>query len=218
MKDEVSDEFQDKNSKRFPTIQAGGTFSLPGQKTILFANHIEGGSNGQEVQTIDDYKSKMSPYLHPVDLHPSLNAYEKTRVPNIGDLIANDNILTDDEAVDIVRGIEEGGGVGNYITIKGDIQELADMHPAWTSRDIVNRVLEKKGFKHRLPPDNETLLRWSGYKGKKPRPIDMDNVIFYRNIMNETGKEGYGDYYTIEDKLNRNKTYIPGVGSTGLIL
>ena len=36
--------------------------------------------------------------------------------------------------------------------------------------------------------------------------------------MNETGKEGYGDYYTIEDKLNRNKTYIPGVGSTGLIL
>ena len=141
-------------------------------------------------------------------------AYEKTKIPNIGDLIANDDVLTDSEARNIARSIEEGGGVGNYITIKGDIQELADMHPKWTARDIVNRVLEKKGFKHRLPPDNETLLRWSGYEGKKPRPIDIDNVIFYRNIMNETE----GDFFKKDDLIGRNKTYIPGVGSTGLIL
>ena len=215
MKDEVSDEFQDKNSKRFPTIQVGGALSLPGQKQLLFANHIRGGSDGQEVKTIKDYTKKMNSYLNPVDSsHPSLMAYEKTKIPNIGDLIANDDVLTDSEARNIARSIEEGGGVGNYIPIKGDIKELADMHPEWTARDIVNRVLEKKGYKHRLPPDNETLLRWSGYEGKKPRPIDINNVIFYRNIMNETE----GDFFKKDDLIGRNKTYIPGVGSTGLIL
>jgi len=217
MKDEVSDEFQDKNSKRFPIVHAGGTFSLPGQKTILFANHIHGSSDGQEVQTIDDWTQKMSPWNEfDVYIHPSWNESKKMRLPNISDLIANDDILTDDEAVKIVRGIEEGGGVGNYITIKGDIKELADIHPEWTTRDIVNKVLEKKGFKHRLPPDNETLLRWSGYDSKKPRRIDVNNIRLYRNIMNETKGDFFN--YTIEDKLNRNKTYIPGVGSTGLIL
>ena len=215
MKDEVAEEFGQKDSKRFPTIQVGGALSLPGQKQLLFANHIRGGLDGQEVKTIKDYTKKMNSYLNPVDSsHPSLMAYEKTKIPNIGDLIANDDVLTDSEARNIARSIEEGGGVGNYIPIKGDIKQLADMHPEWTARDIVNRVLEKKGYKHRLPPDNETLLRWSGYEGKKPRPIDIDNVIFYRNIMNETE----GDFFKKDDLIGRNKTYIPGVGSTGLIL
>jgi len=215
MKDEVAEEFGQKDSKRFPVIQVGGALSLPGQKQLLFANHIRGGSDGQEVQTIKDYTKKMNSYLNPVDSsHPSLMAYEKTKIPNIGDLIANDDVLTDSEARNIARSIEEGGGVGNYIPIKGDIKELADMHPEWTARDIVNKVLEKKGYKHKLPPDNETLLRWSGYEGKKPRPIDIDNVIFYRNIMNEAE----GDFFKRDDLIGRNKTYIPGVGSTGLIL
>ena len=215
MKDEVAEEFGQKDSKRFPVIQVGGALSLPGQKQLLFANHIRGGSDGQEVKTIKDYTKKMNSYLNPVDSsHPSLMAYEKTKIPNIGDLIANDDVLTDSEARNIARSIEEGGGVGNYIPIKGDIKELADMHPEWTARDIVNKVLEKKGYKHKLPPDNETLLRWSGYEGKKPRPIDIDNVIFYRNIMNEAE----GDFFKRDDLIGRNKTYIPGVGSTGLIL
>jgi len=217
IKGEISDEFQDKNSKRFPTVPAGGTFSLPGQKTILFSNHIDGASDGQEVQTIDDWKSKMSPYLNPYGFeHPSLlgQSYEKMKVPNIGDLIANDDILTDTEARNLVRGIEEGGGVGNYINIKGDIKELADMHPEWTARKIVNEVLKKKGFKHRLPPDNETLLNWSGYEGKKPRSIDVNNIIFYRNIMNQTE----GDFFKRGDLIGRNKTYVPGEGVLGLIL
>jgi hypothetical protein len=215
MKDEVSDEFQDKNSKRFPTVQAGGTFSLPGQKTLLFANHIRGGSNDQEVKTIKDWTQKMRPYLNPVDSsHPSLITYEKTRVPNIGDLIANDEVLTDSEARNIARGIEEGGGVGNYIHIRGDLKELADMHPEWTARDIVNRVLEKKGFKHRLPPDEETLLNWSGYKAKKPRRVDVKNIIYYRDIMNETK----GDFFKREDLVSRNRTYVPGSGPMELIL
>ena len=215
MKDEVAEEFGQKDSKRFPVIQVGGALSLPGQKQLLFANHIRGGSDDQKVKTIKDWTQKMRPYLNPVDSsHPSLIAYEKTRVPNIGDLIANDEILTDSEARNIARGIEEGGGVGNYIHIRGDLKELADMHPEWTARDIVNKVLEKKGFKHRLPPDEETLLNWSGYKAKKPRRVDVKNIIYYRDIMHQTE----GDFFKREDLVGRNKTYVPGLGSMELIL
>jgi len=136
-----------------------------------------------------------------------------------------------------------GGGAGNYINIKSEIQELADMHPYWSARDMVNEHLKEQGHPHRLPPDRHTLLRWGGYEHKKPKARNVKGIDIYRNYIqalegempeniNAENTEGLdtkelrkptkeypryllGDFDLL---LNRNETYVPGVGSIGGIL
>ena len=248
MEREVSLEFQDKNSKKFPIIELGGTGSFLGQKEILFPQHLSSYVNEKhKPKTMADYEELLT-YSDQVDT----SHYKRptTRLPNIGDLIKSGNLLTDDETNSIARDIEMGGGAGNYINIKAEIQELADMHPYWTARDMINKHFEEKGYKHVLPPDRHTLLTWSGYEGKKPKERNVAGIMFFRNVLNafegkmpedasaakgdiRENEEGeivrgldeqkatpYPDYLLgdFDRLLNRNKTYVPGVGLTGGIL
>ena len=253
MEREVSLEFQDKNSKKFPIIELGSAKSLLGQKEILFPQHLSSYVNEKnKPKTMADYRNKLT-YSDQVDT--SHYQTPTVRLPNIEDLIKNGDLLTDAETNEILRGIEMGGGAGNYINIKSEIQELADMHPLWSARDMVNEHLKEKGYKHVLPPDRHTLLRWSGYENKKPKARNVKGIDIYRNYIqalegqtpeniNAENTEGLdtkelrkpvkGDGlrenaegkvigsaipdYLLGDfdlLLNRNKTYVPGVGSIG---
>ena len=185
MEKEVSIEFQDPNSKRFPVIQVGGTRSLLGQKEILFPQFISDYvDEKQKPKTMADYRKKLT-YSDQVVASPQTDWRETTTqsLPNIADLIKNGDLLTDAETNEILRGIEMGGGAGNYINIKSELQELADMHPYWTARDMVNEHLKAQGHPHRLPPDRHTLLRWSGYEHKKPKARNVKGIDIYRNFI-----------------------------------
>ena len=245
MEKEVSIEFQDPNSKRFPVIQVGGAQSLLGQKEILFPQFISNYVDEKnKPKTMADYRKKLS-YSDQVVASPQTDWQDTTTqsLPNITDLIKNGDLLTDAETNQILRGIEMGGGAGNYINIKSEIQELADMHPYWSARDMVNEHLKEQGHPHRLPPDRHTLLRWGGYEHKKPKARNVKGIDIYRNYIqalegempeniNAENTEGLdtkelrkptkeypryllGDFDLL---LNRNETYVPGVGSIGGIL
>ena len=250
MEREVSLEFQDKNSKKFPVIQLGSKNSLLGQQEILFPQHLSSYVNEKhKPKTMADYKELLK-YSDQTDASDYRNIQTKS-LPNIGDLIKSGNLLTDDETNSIARAIEMGGGAGNYINIKSEIQELADMHPHWTARDMINEHFKVKGYIHRLPPDRHTLLRWGGYEGKKPKERNVAGIEFFRNVINafegkmpedasaakgdirwkipmaeplkdEDGRNvtPYPDYLLgdFDRLLNRNTTYVPGVGSIGGIL
>jgi hypothetical protein len=179
--DEVSQDFQDKNSKKFPVIELGSENSLLGQQEVLFPQHLSSYVNEEhKPKTMADYK-KILKYSEQTDASDYRNIQTKS-LPNIGDLIKSGNLLTDDETNSIARGIEMGGGAGNYINIKSEIQELADMHPYWTARDMINAHFKEKGYKHVLPPDQHTLLTWSGYEGKKPKERNVAGIMFFRNV------------------------------------
>ena len=205
MEREVSLEFQDKASKKFPIIELGGTGSLLGQKEILFPQHLSSYVNEKhKPKTMADYKELLK-YSDQIDATDYRNIHTRS-MPNIEDLIKSGNLLTDDETNDIARAIEMGGGAGNYINIKSEIQELADMHPYWTARDMINKHFEEKGYKHRLPPDRHTLLRWSGYEHKKPKARNVKGIDIYRNFiqalegkMPEDIKASEGDIRTNEE-------------------
>ena len=218
MEREVSIEFQDPNSKKFPVIQLGGEGSVQGQQQILFPQHLSSYIDEKnKPKKMADYE-KILTYSDQVDI----SHYKRptTRLPDIGDLIKSGNLLTDTETNDIARAIEMGGGAGNYINIKPEIQELADKHPSWTARDMINAHFKEKGYKHVLPPDRHTLLKWGGYEGKKPKERNVAGIEFFRHVKDALDEEGYqyGIRGNFDFMLDRNRTYVPGVGSIGGIL
>ena len=222
MEREISLDFQDKNSKKFPVIQLGGEGSLLGQQEILFPQHLSSYiDENHKPKTMADYE-KMLKYSDQV-VAAYQSDWENTTtqsLPNIGDLIESGNLLTDTETNAIARAIEMGGGAGNYINIKPEIQELADKHPYWTARDMINAHFKKKGYKHVLPPDRHTLLKWGGYEGKKPKERNVAGIEFFRHVKDALDEEGYqyGLRGNFDFMLDRNRTYVPGVGSIGGIL
>jgi hypothetical protein len=190
IKKDVSEEFQAGDSKRFPTIPAGGEDSVKGQKGLLFSRMLSGGNVEESPTTMTDYKAVLDKNW--IDNSSPFGFYKGNpnqvigdKIPNIEAVIKSGVLFTATERVNLATSIEEGGGMDNIIYIKPDVYELADMHPEWTARDIVNADLKAQGFKHRLPPDPYTFVKMSGYKGKKPKNRDVKSLLYYRNINTE---------------------------------
>ena len=190
MKKEVSEEFQAEDSKRFPTIPAGGEDSIKGQKGLLFSRMLSGGDVEGSPTTMTDYKAVLDENWidnsSPFGFYKgNVNQVIGDKIPNIEAVIKSGVLFTPTERVNLATSIEEGGGMDNVIYIKPDVYELADMHPEWTARDIVNEDLKEQGFKHRLPPDPYTFVKMSGYEGKKPKNRNVKSLLYYRNINTE---------------------------------
>ena len=191
MEREVSLEFQDPNSKKFPVIQLGGEGSVQGQQQILFPQYLSSYIDEKhKPKTMADYKELLSYSDQVVAAYQS--DWENTTtqsLPNIGDLIKSGNLLT-------------------------------DMHPYWTARDMNNAHFKEKGYVHVLPPDRHTLLKWGGYEGKKPKERNVAGIEFFRHVKDALDEEGYqyGIRGNFDFMLDRNRTYVPGVGSIGGIL
>ena len=190
MEKDVSEEFQAEDSKRFPTIPAGGEDSVKGQKGLLFSRMLSGGNVEESPTTMTDYKAVLD--KHWIDNSSPLGFYKGNpnqvigdKIPNIEAVIKSGVLYTPTERLNLVTSIEKGGGMDNVIYIKPDLYELADMHPDWTFRDIVNADLKEQGFKHRLPPDAYTFVKMSGYKGKKPKNRNVNSILFRRNVLTE---------------------------------
>ena len=170
-----------KNPSLNPIIEVGGDDSFAGQESIVFANEYKGDTTKQTPKTYDNWYSML------------VNSYNKETEEHemkIQDLIDKDVVLTDRQVNNIIREIESGGGGDNSIILSGDLKHLANLEAKWTARDIVNAVLEKKGFKHRLPPDRQTMTKWIGYDGPKPQPVDETTVLFMQQVLNQAGQLG----------------------------
>lgn len=164
-----------------PIIEVGGDDSFAGQESIVFANEYKGDTTKQTPKTYDNWYSML------------VNSYNKETEEHemkIQDLIDKDVVLTDRQVNNIIREIESGGGGDNSIILSGDLKHLANLEAKWTARDIVNAVLEKKGFKHRLPPDRQTMTKWIGYDGPKVQPVDETTVLFMQQVLNQAGQLG----------------------------
>ena len=203
MEKDVSEEFQADDSKRFPTIPAGGEDSVKGQKGLLFSRMLSGGNVEESPTTMTDYKAVLD--KHWIDNSSPLGFYKGNpnqvigdKIPNIDAVIKSGVLFTPTERLNLVTSIEEGGGMDNVIYIKPDIYELADMHPEWTARDIVNADLKEQGFKHRLPPDPYTFVKMSGYKGKKPKNRNVNSILYRQNILNEIEEDPFKRKYLHE--------------------
>ena len=170
-----------KNPSLNPIIEVGGDDSFAGQESIVFANEYKGDTTKQTPKTYDNWYSML------------VNSYNKETEEHemkIQDLIDKDVVLTDRQVNNIIREIESGGGGDNSIILSGDLKHLANLEAKWTARDIVNAVLEKKGFKHRLPPDRQTMTKWIGYDGPKPQPVDETTILFMQQVINQAGQLG----------------------------